>query len=92
MDSDNLQEWLIALVKGLVSKPESVEVEKTTDEMGVLYTVRVSAEDRGKVIGREGSIANAIRTVLRSAGMMINVRASMKVDVPDRDFTPRDRE
>lgn len=92
MDSDQLQEWLGNIIKGLVSVPDSVEVEKTTDEMGVLYTVRVAPEDRGKVIGKEGSIANAIRTVLRSAGRLIDVRASMKVDVPNSSFAPRERE
>ena len=92
MDSEKLQSWLIALVQGLVSNPESVEVEKKSDEMGVLYTVRVHEDDGGKVIGKGGTIANAIRTVLRSAGYLIDVKASMKVDVPNSNFTPRDRE
>lgn len=92
MNSDKLQLWLVALVQGLVSNPAAVEIDVASDEMGVLFTVRVHEEDRGKVIGKAGSIANAIRTVLRSAGRLVDVRASMKVDVPNSNFEPRDRE
>lgn len=92
MDSDKLQEWLVMIVKGLVSNPDSVVVEKTIDDMGVLYKVQVHEDDRGKVIGKEGSIGNAMRTLLRSAGRLGDIKASMQIDVPNSNFTPRDRE
>lgn len=86
MNSDELQEWLMAIIKGIVSYPESIEIMKKSDEMGVLYTVKVHAEDRGKVIGKQGRVAGAIRDLLRSAGGQNRIRTSMKIDVPDSEF------
>ena len=90
MDYQNLQKWLTDLVSGLVSHPEEIDLTKQEDEQGILFVLKVHEEDRGKVIGKEGNIANAIRTVLRSAGRLIDVRASMKVDVPGSSFHPKD--
>jgi len=89
---ERLQNWLIALVGGLVSKPDLVKVTATEDEQGVLFIVSVAKEDTGKVIGKKGTIAEAIRTLLRSAGYMEDIRASMKVDAPDSRFELRDRD
>jgi len=90
MDSDNLKDWLVATLTILVEKPDEIEVEKTTDEQGVLYTVKVAEGDRGRVIGRKGAIASAMRTLLRSAGYIHDIRASMKIDIPGSNFVPRD--
>jgi len=89
-NSDKLQVFLHNILSGLVNKPEDIEIEKTTDDMGVLYLVRLHESDYGKVIGKKGNIANAIRVVLRSAGMLLGVRASMKIDVPGSIFHPRE--
>jgi len=86
MDSDKLSGWLEELIKGLVPHPDSVEVVKKTDEMGVLYTVRVHDEDWGLVIGKAGSTANAIRTILHQMGRVGDVRASVKFDAPERGY------
>ena len=85
-DKDKLTDWLISILGGLVSKPDEVEVNRTQDEQGVLFTVKVAKEDAGKVIGKGGVIANAIRTLLRSAGYMEDVRASMKINAPGSKF------
>lgn len=90
---DKLTEWLISVVGGLVSDPSKIEVVRTEDEQGVLFTVKVGKEDAGKVIGKNGTIAGAIRTLLRSAGMtMEDIRASMKVDAPGSKFQLRKEE
>ena len=55
------------LVQELVDEPDAVSVEETFDERGPRYRVRVAPEDMGKVIGRGGRTAKAIRTVVRAA-------------------------
>lgn len=77
-------EWLLALVKGMVGKPEEVFVNAKSDEMGVLFTVKVAPDDAGRVIGREGVISKSIRDLLRCVGLNNKIRASMKLDVPER--------
>lgn len=80
MDTENLKTWLTNIITGLVSYPDDIKIEQTMDEMGILFVVKVNESDRGKVIGREGVIANSIRTILRSAGRACDVKASMKID------------
>ena len=55
------------LVQELVDEPDAVSVEETLDERGPRYRVRVAPEDMGKIIGRGGRTAKAIRTVVRAA-------------------------
>ena len=88
MKIDDIQEWLLHLMKGLVSFPDAVEISKISDEMGVLFIVKVDKTDQGKVIGREGSIAGATRVVLRSVGRLNDLRVSLKIDV-GTNYEPR---
>ena len=76
------QEFLEFVVKGLVDHPEEVKVDRTVDEMGVLLTLDVNAEDMGKIIGRSGNTAKAIRTLLRVVGMKNNSRVNLKINEP----------
>src|SRR3990167_8225342 len=92
MEEDKIKLWLFQVLSGLVTYPDQVEIIRTDDEMGVKYTVRTHPEDRGKVIGKQGKIAQAIRTVLRSAGYFSGMRASMVIDVPNSNFVPREEE
>ena len=55
------------LVQELVDEPDAVSITESFDERGPRYQVRVASEDMGKVIGREGRTAKAIRTVVRAA-------------------------
>ena len=55
------------LVQELVDEPDAVDVTETFDDRGPRYRVRVAPEDMGKVIGRGGRTAKAIRTVVRAA-------------------------
>jgi predicted RNA-binding protein YlqC (UPF0109 family) len=63
------QQFLEFVVKALVDNPNDVKIKRTVDEMGVLLTLDVNAADMGKVIGRSGNTAKAIRTLLRVVGM-----------------------
>ena len=68
------------LVTSLVDHPEQVEVVETTPEEAVYnYEVRVAPEDIGKVIGKHGKIANAIRTVVKAAAAKADVRAFVEI-------------
>jgi len=81
MDSD--QAFLEYVVKALVDKPEDVKITRIVDEMGVLLTLSVNKDDMGKVIGRSGATAKAIRTVLRVVGMKNDARVNLKIEEPE---------
>lgn len=76
------QEFLEFVVKGLVEHPEEVKIGRTVDEMGVLLTLDLHPDDMGKVIGRSGNTAKAIRTLLRVVGMKHNARVNLKINEP----------
>jgi predicted RNA-binding protein YlqC (UPF0109 family) len=76
------QEFLEYVVKGLVEHPEDVKITRTVDEMGVLLVLDLNSEDMGKVIGRSGNTAKAIRTLLRVVGMKHNARVNLKINEP----------
>lgn len=85
------QQFLEFLIKALVDHPEDVVVDRQVDEMGVLLSLRVSPKDMGQVIGREGSTAKAIRSLLRIVGVKHNARVNLKIEEPlgeDRHSKP----
>lgn len=83
MDTHEDQQFLETLVKALVDHPEAVKTTRTVDEMGVLLTLDVHAEDMGKIIGRSGNTAKAIRTLLRVVGMKHDARVNLKINEPE---------
>jgi predicted RNA-binding protein YlqC (UPF0109 family) len=84
------QEFLEFVVKGLVEHPEAVKIGRTVDEMGVLLTLDLHADDMGKVIGRSGNTAKAIRTLLRVVGMKHNARVNLKINEPPGGMRSQD--
>lgn len=77
------QQFLETLVKALVDNPAAVRINRTVDEMGVLLTLDVHADDMGKIIGRSGNTAKAIRTLLRVVGMKHDARVNLKINEPE---------
>ncbi len=77
------QQFLDYVVKALVDYPDDVKITRTVDEMGVLLTLIVHKDDMGKVIGRSGATAKAIRTVLRVVGMKNDARVNLKIEEPE---------
>ncbi|MCW2680880.1 MAG: hypothetical protein JWM62_2281 [Frankiales bacterium] len=75
-----LENALEHLVKGIVDNPDDVEVEMVTGRRGRTLEVRVNPEDLGKVIGRNGRTAKALRTVMTALG-----GKGVRVDVVDTD-------
>ncbi len=80
--------FLEYVVKSLVEHPSDVKVTRVVDEMGVLITLDVNPGDMGKIIGREGNTAKAIRTLLRVVGMKNNARVNLKINEPDGGKKP----
>lgn len=76
-------QFLEFVVKALVDNPNAVVIGRTVDEMGVLLTLAVDPADMGKVIGRQGNTAKAIRTLLRVVGMKNNARVNLKINEPE---------
>lgn len=75
--------FLEYVVKALVDHPSDVKVTRVVDEMGVLITLDVNPGDMGKIIGRTGNTAKAIRTLLRVVGMKNNARVNLKINEPE---------
>jgi uncharacterized protein len=75
--------FLEYVVKSLVDNPDDVKIDRTVDEMGVLITMTVNPADMGKIIGRQGNTAKAIRTLLRVIGMKNNARVNLKINEPE---------
>ena len=82
------QEFLEYLVKSIVDHPDDVKIERKVDEMGVLLDLRVNQEDMGMLIGRQGSTAKAIRTLLRIIGARNNARVNLKIEEPEGSTRP----
>ena len=77
------QDFLEFLVKNLVDNPSAVQVTRKVDEMGVLLSVKVDKEDVGKLIGRQGNTAKAIRLLLRVVGLKNRARVNLKIEEPE---------
>ena len=88
MDMHEDQQFLETLVKSLVDNPDAVKTSRTVDEMGVLLTLDVHADDMGKIIGRSGNTAKAIRTLLRVVGMKNDARVNLKINEPEGGGKP----
>lgn len=76
-------QFLEFVIKALVDNPNDVKIVRTVDEMGVLMTLSVNPADMGKIIGRQGNTAKAIRTLLRVVGMKNNARVNLKINEPE---------
>lgn len=77
------EEFLEYVVKALVDNPGAVKVARKVDEMGVLLSVKVDKEDVGKLIGRQGNTAKALRTLLRVVGIKNHARVNLKIEEPE---------
>jgi predicted RNA-binding protein YlqC (UPF0109 family) len=82
------KEFLEYVIKAMVDKPEAVVVDRKVDEMGVLITLKADKDDMGKIIGRQGNTAKAIRTLLRVVGLKNNARVNLKIDEPEGGMRP----
>lgn len=73
------EQFVEFVVKSLVSKPDAVSIKRTIDEKGVLLELTVDPEDLGRVIGKRGAAAQALRTLLRALGTKNDARYNLKI-------------
>lgn len=71
------------LVQGIVAHPEEVEVEEYFDDLGSVYGVRVHPEDVGRVIGKEGRVASALRHMVKAAAVKTGERVTVEIITDD---------
>ncbi len=88
-EKGNDKEFLEFLVKALVDHPEDVKIDRKVDEMGVLLSLKVNSEDMGQIIGKEGSTARAIRSLVRIIGLKNNARVNLKIEEPEGGRGPQ---
>lgn len=74
-----MKDLIACIAKALVDKPEEVEVTETEGQQTSVIKLKVAREDIGKVIGRQGRTAQAIRTILSAASAKINKRAVLEL-------------
>lgn len=74
-----LKELIYGIAKALVDRPELVQVNVVEGEKTILIELRVAREDLGKVIGREGRTARAIRTILNAVATKLRRRAVLEI-------------
>lgn len=82
--------YLENVVTPLLAHQEDLKIEKVTDEKGILLTITAHGEDMGRLIGKMGCTANAVRTLLRQYGSLHEAHISVKINDPltgGRTFT-----
>jgi len=72
-------DFVRSVVWDLCNNTDAISVDSSIDEKGVLLTLYVDKEDIGRVVGKKGDTANAIRTLLRCLGSKNNARFSLKI-------------
>ena len=77
-----MQELLAIIAKGLVDEPDAVKVDKDEpNEEGItVYHIHVAEDDMGRIIGKQGRIAKAIRTIARSASIRTEEKVMVEID------------
>ncbi len=78
------QQFIEYIVKSLVGNPDAVSIERRIDEKGVLLELTVDPEDLGRVIGKRGTTAQSLRTLLRALGTKNDARYNLKIVDVDR--------
>ena len=74
-----MEELVEYLARGLVDKPDEVRVERVERDGATVLELHVAQEDLGKVIGRQGRVARALRTIVRASGARSNERALLEI-------------
>ncbi len=75
-----MRELVEVIAKALVDNPDEIYVNERTEGKNVIIELHVAQSDMGKVIGKQGRIAKAIRTVMRAAATRNNTRAVVEID------------
>ncbi len=74
-----MKELVEQIAKALVDQPDKVQVREVVGEQTIVLELRVATEDLGKVIGKQGKTARAVRTLLAAAGMKVRKRFVLEI-------------
>jgi hypothetical protein len=75
-----VKELVETIAKALVDVPDQVQVTQEENDKGILVTLKVAESDIGKVIGKQGRVANAIRSVVKAAGIRKGVHVMVDIE------------
>ena len=79
MQKFSMKELVEIIAKALVDNPEMVQVKEVAGEQSLILELKVAPDDMGKVIGKQGRIAKAIRTVVKAAAIKENKRVAVEI-------------
>lgn len=74
-----VKEFVEFVVRALVDSPDAVEINQVEGERTIVIEVKVASEDLGKIIGKQGRIANALRTIVKAAAMKDNKKVTLEI-------------
>ncbi len=81
-----MKELVEIVVKALVDNPEEVRIQEIAGEQAVIYEIKVADSDIGKVIGKQGKTANALRTIVKAAASKIGKNASIQINSKPKEI------
>ena len=79
MEVDQMKELVESMARALVDRPDDVSVKEVDGEKTTVFELRVASTDLGKVIGKQGKTARAMRTILGAAGTKIGKRCVLEI-------------
>jgi predicted RNA-binding protein YlqC (UPF0109 family) len=74
-----MKELIEYIAKAIVDKPDEVVITEETDERGLIFKLQVAEEDKGRIIGKQGRVAEAMRTLLRVTAAKQGTRATLQI-------------
>ena len=74
-----MKELLATIAKSLVENPDEVDIRPTVNDRTIILELKVAKEDMGRVIGKQGRIANAIRTVMKAQAIKLDKRVIVEI-------------
>ncbi len=77
--AEDMKKLIEMIAKALVDNPEAVDITEVEGEQTTIIELRVAKEDLGKVIGKQGKTARAMRTILSAASMKVRKRATLEI-------------
>lgn len=74
-----MKELVEFIAKSIVNAPDDVSITEDTDEQGIVLKLQVADEDKGRIIGRQGRVAQAMRTLIRVKAAKAGTRATLEI-------------
>jgi predicted RNA-binding protein YlqC (UPF0109 family) len=75
-----LGEFVAVVARMLARAPDDVKVTETVEDDAIVYTLHLAADDVGRVIGREGRVIRAVRSLLRAAAVRQGIRVGLEIE------------